>query len=142
MVRAERLTAPDLRAFERAAEGFGRTLRAGDAVALSGDLGAGKTTFVSAIVRTLGSTAEVSSPTFIFRNRYEGPIPIEHVDLYRIDDPAEAIELGLHEAFSGDAITFVEWPSRLPGLVPAGAIAVRIAGSGDEPRTIVIERPR
>jgi tRNA threonylcarbamoyladenosine biosynthesis protein TsaE len=140
-MRAERVVAEDLQAFERVADSFARSLRPGDAIALSGDLGAGKTTFVAAVTRALGSMAEVSSPTFIFRNRYDGPIAIEHLDLYRIEDPAEAVELGLHDAFSSETITFVEWPSRLPDLLPARAIAVRIVGSGDEPRTVVIERP-
>ncbi len=135
------VTAPDLAAFERAAGEFARTLRAGDVVALEGELGAGKTTFVAAAARALGTTADVASPTFVFRHRYDGPAPIEHLDLYRIDDPAEATELGLHEAFAGDAIVFVEWPERLPGLIPARAVRVRIAGCGDAPRHIEIDRP-
>jgi tRNA threonylcarbamoyladenosine biosynthesis protein TsaE len=77
----------------------------------------------------------------VFRHRYDGPTPIEHLDLYRIDHPAEATELGLHEAFGGDAIVFVEWPARLPGLIPARALWVRIAGCGDASREIEIDRP-
>jgi tRNA threonylcarbamoyladenosine biosynthesis protein TsaE len=117
------------------------TLRAGDTLALSGDLGAGKTTFVRAIVETLhGSDVPVSSPTFVFRQKYEGTPPIEHLDLFRIDDPAEAADLGLEEAFGPDRITLVEWPERLPGLLPPGAIHIHITGSGDEPRRLRIER--
>ncbi len=135
------MTVTDLAAFERSAADFAATLRAGDAVALEGDLGAGKTTFVAAVARALGNADEVASPTFIFRHRYAGAPPIEHLDLYRIEDPAEAVELGLEDAFSPDAITFVEWPSRLPSLLPAHAIRVRIEGSGDGPRVLAIERP-
>ncbi len=135
------MTVADLAAFERSAADFAATLRAGDAVALEGDLGAGKTTFVAAVARALGNADEVASPTFIFRHRYAGAPPIEHLDLYRIEDPAEAVELGLEDAFSADAITFVEWPSRLPGLLPAHAIRIRIEGSGDGPRVLAIERP-
>ncbi|MGA2391979.1 MAG: tRNA (adenosine(37)-N6)-threonylcarbamoyltransferase complex ATPase subunit type 1 TsaE [Candidatus Lustribacter sp.] len=117
------------------------TLRPGDALALSGELGAGKTTFVRALVRALhGSDVPVSSPTFVFRQRYEGTPPIEHLDLYRLDDPAEAADLGLEEAFGPDRITVVEWPERLPGLLPPGAIGIRIEGAGDEPRRLAIER--
>jgi tRNA threonylcarbamoyladenosine biosynthesis protein TsaE len=117
------------------------TLRPGDAVALTGELGAGKTTFVRALVRALhGSDVPVSSPTFVFRHRYDGTPPVEHLDLFRLDDPAEAADLGLEEAFGPDRITVVEWPERLPGLLPDGAIAISIVGMGDEPRRLVIER--
>jgi len=126
---------------DAAAARLAKTLRPGDALALSGDLGAGKTTFVRAIVRALhGSDVPVSSPTFIFRQRYDGTPPIEHLDLYRIDDPAEAAELGLEEAFGPDRITVVEWPERLPDLLPAGAIRIRIDGAGEDPRRLRIER--
>jgi tRNA threonylcarbamoyladenosine biosynthesis protein TsaE len=118
-----------------------QTLRPGDALALSGDLGAGKTTFVRALVQALhGSDVPVSSPTFIFRQRYDGKPPVEHLDLYRVDAPADAAELGLDEAFGSDRITVVEWPERLPGLLPARAIRIRIDGAGDEPRRLQIER--
>jgi tRNA threonylcarbamoyl adenosine modification protein YjeE len=113
----------------------------GNALALSGELGAGKTTFVRAIVRALhGSDVPVSSPTFIFRQRYDGRPPIEHLDLYRIEGPEDAAELGLDEAFGPDRITIVEWPERLPDLLPPGTIRIRIDGAGDEPRRLEIER--
>src|SRR5580704_485520 len=117
------------------------SLRPGQALALSGELGAGKTTFVRALVRALhGSDVPVSSPTFVFRQCYAGTPPIEHLDLYRLDDPADAVELGLEEAFGPDRITLVEWPERLPDLLPPAAIRIRIDGAGDEPRRLVIER--
>jgi tRNA threonylcarbamoyl adenosine modification protein YjeE len=131
------VTLPD----ERALEAFARTLAAGltpgDVLALRGPLGAGKTTLVRALVRALhGSDAAVSSPTFIFRQSYAGQPPVEHLDLYRLEDPAELVELGLEEAFAPDRITLVEWPERAPGLLPAHARTLVIAGSGDGPRTI------
>ena len=134
--------APGLAAFEAAAAAFARTLRPGDAVGLSGELGAGKTTFVAAIVRTLhGDGAGVTSPTFTFWHRYAGTPPVEHLDLYRIEAPAEAAELGLHEAFGPPGVTLVEWPERLPALLPATAIRVFISGAGEQPRELTIERP-
>jgi tRNA threonylcarbamoyl adenosine modification protein YjeE len=135
------VTAADLPAFEGIAAAFAATLAAGDVVALEGDLGAGKTTFVAAAARALGAADEVASPTFVFRHRYAGSPPIEHLDLYRIESPAEAVELGLEDAFAGDAIVFVEWPDRLPGLVPATARRVRITGSGAGARELAFEAP-
>jgi len=130
---------PDLPALDGFARRFARGLRPGSAIALRGPLGAGKTAFVRALVRVIhGTDAAVSSPTFIFRQCYDGDPPIEHLDLYRLDDPAELAELGLDEAFATDRITLVEWPERAPGLLPAGSIAVEISGSGDGPRTIVV----
>ncbi len=131
----------DLAGFEAFASEFARDLRAGDTIALSGDLGAGKTTFVAAVLRALGRAAEVASPTFTFRHRYGGEPPIEHLDLYRVGDPAEARELGLEDAFEPGGIVFVEWPERLPELVPPSAIRVAIVGSGDAPREIRTRRP-
>ena len=131
----------DRDALAAAAARLAATLQPGDALALSGELGAGKTTFVRALVRALhGSDVPVSSPTFVFRQCYAGTPPIEHLDLYRIEDPAEAADLGLDEAFGADRITVVEWPERLPGLLPPHALHVRIAGAGDEPRRLEIER--
>jgi tRNA threonylcarbamoyladenosine biosynthesis protein TsaE len=135
------VTVADLAGLEALAAGFARELRPGDVVALEGELGAGKTTFVSALVRALGSGAEVSSPTFTFWHRYGGQPPLEHIDLYRVDDPAELTELGLEEAFTPEGIAFVEWADRVPDLLPSGAYHVHIAGSGQGPREIHILRP-
>jgi tRNA threonylcarbamoyl adenosine modification protein YjeE len=140
MTAAVRFEAADLAAFEEFAAGFARTLRAGDVVALEGELGAGKTTFVAAVVKALGSSAAVASPTFVFRHSYAGSPPLEHLDLYRIERGEEALELGLHEAFTDDAVVFVEWPERLPDLIPATSVRVRISGSGPSPRLLEIER--
>jgi len=140
-VASDILPSLDRIAFAATAAALAATLRPGDVVALSGDLGAGKTTFVRAVVAALhGSDAAVSSPTFVFRQRYPGTPPVEHLDVYRVDDPAEAADLGLEDAFAPDVITIVEWPERVPGLVPPGAIRVTIAGSGDAPRHVRIVR--
>ena len=137
---AEGGRAGDRAAFETIAAAFARTLVAGDAVALSGELGAGKTAFVAAVVRERLGADVATSPTFAIWHRYGGSPPLEHLDLYRLEPP-DALELGLHEAFGPEGIALVEWPERLPGLLPASAIRVRIDGVGDGPRTIAIERP-
>jgi len=136
-----RQRAADLAAFEALAREFARSLRPGDVVALEGDLGAGKTTFVAAIVRALHGNDDAASPTFTFWHHYAGKPPIQHLDLYRIENRAEATELGLHEAFDPRSVTIVEWPERLPELVPRAAIRVRIAGAGTGPREVQIVRP-
>ncbi len=101
---------------------------------LRGELGAGKTTLVRAIVRALhGSDDAVSSPTFVFRHTYAGTPTIEHLDLYRIDDPADVTELGLDDAFASDRVTLVEWPERGPALPPA-RFTIDMSGAGTDPR--------
>ena len=115
-----------------------RTLRPGDVVTFEGGLGAGKTTFIRGIVRELCGSDLATSPTFTFWHRYGTETIVNHLDLYRIDDPAERMELGLEDAFTVDAITLVEWPERLPDLIPPGARHVRIAGVGDEPRIVSV----
>jgi tRNA threonylcarbamoyladenosine biosynthesis protein TsaE len=132
----------DLSALPEYAAELASTLHAGDAVAFHGGLGAGKTTLVRAIVTALhGNGDGVSSPTFVFRHHYRGEPPVEHLDIFRLNDPAEAAELGLEEAFDARTLTLVEWPERLPGLLPPHAIHVEIAGLGDEPRRITVRRP-
>jgi tRNA threonylcarbamoyl adenosine modification protein YjeE len=124
------------------ASGFARRLRAGDVVALSGPLGAGKTTFVRAVVRALHGDDPASSPTFTFWHRYAGTPPIDHLDLFRIEDQGEIAELGLDDAFDGDSIVLVEWWSNAPSLVPKRRYEISIEGAGDSPRHVAIVEPR
>lgn len=131
-------TEAELTAF--AAE-FGRSLQAGEVVGLSGPLGAGKTTFVRAVVQARLGSDPTSSPTFTFWHRYEGEPPIDHLDLYRIEDPREIRELGLEEAFDGASIALVEWWEHAPGLLPAGHYVIAISGVGDGPREITVDKP-
>ena len=133
-----RETFPTQAAFEAFAASFARTLAPGDVVALSGDLGAGKTTFVRAAVRERHGEDQGSSPTFTFWHRYAGEPPIDHLDLYRIEDPAELTELGLEEAFDGRSIVFVEWWTHAPELLPPHRFDVTIEGAGDSPRTVTV----
>src|SRR4051812_10338122 len=90
------------------------TLKAGDVILLSGSLGAGKTCLVAGLAEGLGSAAEVGSPTFTLINEYKGGrLPLYHMDLYRLDKPAQIAGLGLEEYFDGGGVCCVEWPERL-----------------------------
>jgi len=107
-----------------ATEAFGAALAAalapGDVIALHGALGAGKTTLARGLLRGLGHDGEVASPTYPIVQAYAPPdtrIPLWHVDLYRIEDPAELEEIGLEEARGAGAMV-IEWPERLPRLWP------------------------
>jgi tRNA threonylcarbamoyladenosine biosynthesis protein TsaE len=126
-------------------EAFGRRLaselRPGDVVALFGDLGAGKTTLARGILRGLGFEGDVASPTFPIVLPYETlAVPLWHVDLYRLEDPLEAGELGLDEALAEGALV-IEWPERLgDGLWPE-ALRLTLARHGEGARALTAEVP-
>ena len=126
---------------ERIAGELAVTLRPGEVVALSGPLGAGKTTFARALLRALHGRDEGSSPSFTFRHRYDGDPPVEHLDFYRMECEREIAELGLEEAFDGEAIVIVEWWRKAAFLLPQRRWEIEIEGAGDAPRRITIVPP-
>ncbi len=130
-----------------ALEAFGVRLaavaRAGDVIALYGDLGAGKTTLARGLLRGLGLAGEAPSPTFTLVQTYDPPevrVPVWHCDLYRLDDPEDAIELGLDEAFD-TALVLIEWPERLGDFLPRDALRLRLDGAGETQRRLTAEVP-
>ena len=127
---------------EAAGEELGRTLGAGDVVALTGELGAGKTCFVQGLVRGLGVGALATSPTFVLINEYRGRLPVHHVDAFRTASLTELMDLGLPELFDEGGVTVIEWADKVGPLLPSRTIHVAIAGVGDEPRQITIRAPR
>ena len=137
-----RITLPlaDETATAALARAVSRQAKAGDVIALSGNLGAGKTSFARAFINALpraenaapGAPEEVPSPTFTLVQLYErAPAQIWHFDLYRLEQAEEAYELGIEEAFS-EGISLIEWPERLGGLLPADCLEL-ILGFGEEP---------
>jgi tRNA threonylcarbamoyladenosine biosynthesis protein TsaE len=107
-------------------------IRPGEAICLSGPLGAGKSTLARALVRALTTPdEEVPSPTFTLVQFYDtAAFPLAHFDLYRLTDPDEAYEIGLDEALDGGA-ALIEWPQRLEGRLPADRLDIEIAMDGD-----------
>ncbi len=110
-------------------------LCAGDAVLLSGPLGAGKTVLARAILQALGVADRVPSPTFTLVQSYETPnLTVRHIDLYRIERANELVELGLEDALEEGAI-IVEWPENAFGQLPDSALKVELCPLSTEART-------
>ncbi len=106
---------------------LGEQLLAGDVLALSGELGAGKTAFTQGIARGMGIRAAVTSPTFTLINRYEAPDGrvLQHVDCYRLGNAMlEMWDAGLTDLFTGDDIVVIEWADRIPELLPDDQLAL------------------
>lgn len=119
------------------ARAFAARVRPGCVVLLSGELGAGKTTFVRGLALGLGLDPDaVSSPTFTLIQEYRGRPSLYHVDLYRLGG-AEAEDLGLEELTAGDAVVAIEWPEKLLET-PPGALLVTIADRGGNVREITV----
>jgi tRNA threonylcarbamoyladenosine biosynthesis protein TsaE len=132
--------AGSVEATERLGAAFAPLLRAGDVVSLSGDLGAGKTRFVSGLARVLCPGARVRSPSFTLVNEYAGELPLFHLDLYRLET-GEVDGLGLEEYAARGALV-VEWGERLPGAWLDDALAIRFAGSGEDERVLAADASR
>lgn len=101
-------------------------LLAGDVVALSGDLGAGKTCFVQGAMRGLGVEARVTSPTFVLMRQYEGRLPIVHCDVYRLDRLQDVHDLG-DDVLAPDVVTFLEWADAVRPLLPDDRLEIDLS---------------
>jgi tRNA threonylcarbamoyladenosine biosynthesis protein TsaE len=129
-------TAEDTRAIGGA---LAPLLRPGDAVLLTGELGAGKTTFVQGVARTVGYEGPVASPTFTLVREYRAPrLKVVHADVYRLDRVQDVMDLGLHE-LAEDAVLLVEWGEAVEALFPSDRLVVELVMAGDgEERAIAI----
>jgi tRNA threonylcarbamoyladenosine biosynthesis protein TsaE len=117
-------------------------LRPGDVVLVEGELGAGKTTFVRGACRALGVSALVTSPTFTIGQRYAAPVPVSHLDLYRVAELGDEEPGLLYDYLGPDTIAFIEWPQEgADELLPARvAVRVRLSHLGGDRRSVKIER--
>jgi tRNA threonylcarbamoyladenosine biosynthesis protein TsaE len=114
-------------------------LAPGDVVLVSGELGAGKTTFVRGACRALGIAGPVTSPTFTIGRRYEGRVPVSHLDLYRLGDLAGEDPALLADYLAPDRVCFVEWPEvGREALLSEATATVRIAHGGGDVRELTI----
>ncbi|HYZ10987.1 MAG TPA: tRNA (adenosine(37)-N6)-threonylcarbamoyltransferase complex ATPase subunit type 1 TsaE [Actinomycetota bacterium] len=107
----------------------------GDVISLTGDLGAGKTTFVQGAARKLGVTDQVASPTFVLVREYRGEVPVYHLDVYRLDRLQEVIDLGFEDLLDPAGVVFVEWGDAIAPLLPDEHLRVELrAEDGDARR--------
>ncbi len=115
-------------------------LTTGDLVVLTGDLGAGKTQFAKGVARGLGVTDQVTSPTFALHQQYQGRELLHHLDVYRLDDLAETLDLDLPELIES-GITMIEWGDTIQNVLPADRLLVRLIADSEEEnqRAITIE---
>jgi tRNA threonylcarbamoyladenosine biosynthesis protein TsaE len=131
---------PDLAASQLLAQQIAAELRAGDVVALTGGLGAGKTTLARAIIAALGHKGEVPSPSFAIIEAYDPPavrLPLVHADFYRLEHPSEAEEIGLDDYRHGAAL-LAEWPENAGGFAhEPGCLSVALESTENGRRAIV-----
>ena len=124
------LDCPDETSLRALGARLAQMLRAGDAIALQGGLGAGKTTFARGLIEAYAGIGEVPSPTYTLVQTYDsGPLPVWHYDLYRLEDAADLTELGWDE--TADGIVLVEWPERAGTRLPKWRLDVTIDFHGD-----------
>jgi len=124
------------------AEKTAKGLKLGMVVALTGEIGSGKTVFIKGLARGLGvkDSSEVKSPTFVLLHLYEGRVPIHHFDLYRLERENELDAIGFDDFVSDpEAISLVEWAERAPGRIPKNAVQVQIKITGPSSRLIRIQ---
>jgi tRNA threonylcarbamoyladenosine biosynthesis protein TsaE len=120
-----------------AGHSYARNACKGDVFALTGDLGAGKTQFVKGFVAGLGSSADVTSPTFVLVHEYEdGRLPVYHFDFYRLDNSEAVLRLGFDDYVFGDGVSLIEWADRYSDLIPKEAKWLSFEIKGESTRVI------
>ncbi|MDM0107824.1 tRNA (adenosine(37)-N6)-threonylcarbamoyltransferase complex ATPase subunit type 1 TsaE [Variovorax sp. J22R24] len=109
-------------------------------ISLQGDLGAGKTTFVRHLLRALGITGRIKSPTYAVVEPHEAPdgLAIFHFDFYRFSDPREWEDAGFRDIFAGPGVKLAEWPENAAGRIPLADLAIKIEAMTDDTRTVTL----
>lgn len=132
-----------VRETQNIAKAFAKSLKPGDVLCLSGDLGTGKTAFVQGLTKALGVEGIVNSPTFTIVNCYSGKMPVYHFDVYRIADPDEMYEIGYEEYVYGDGVCIIEWPELIGEILPEERYDINIVKNleiHEDFREITIEK--
>lgn len=111
-------------------------LAPGDVLALCGDLGSGKTTFVQGLSRGLGVTESVTSPSFVLVREYPGRLPVYHLDLFRLNQIDDLSTIGYDEYVAGQGVTLIEWAQKMPQALPPDYTELTFAVAGPSARTL------
>ena len=123
---------------------LGKTLRGGEVLAITGELGSGKTQLVKGIAQGLDiAPSEITSPTFALIHEHEGRLPLYHIDLYRLETPRDIESIGLEEYFTRNAVVAIEWAERATSLLPPNRVQITLSHLADDTRRVIIsERER
>ena len=116
---------------------LGMAVSAGDVVALTGDLGSGKSVLARGVLEALGVEGDMPSPSFVIVASYKTAIPVNHIDLYRLESAGEALDIGLEDLLYSDCISIVEWADRLGDFLPVGSIRVELQPAGERDHRLI-----
>ncbi|MFH0975669.1 MAG: tRNA (adenosine(37)-N6)-threonylcarbamoyltransferase complex ATPase subunit type 1 TsaE [Spirochaetota bacterium] len=139
-MREEIITHSEQETFDWAMR-LGMSAGTGSVFALCGELGTGKTIIAKGIAKGLGIDEDITSPTFLMMEVYEGKLKLYHFDLYRIDDAEELNELNFEEYWDGDGVSVIEWAEKAAEKIPANAIKIKLEWISGAERRINIEYP-
>jgi tRNA threonylcarbamoyladenosine biosynthesis protein TsaE len=133
----------ELDEIETIAHKFLQIVKPNKVFAFSGDLGAGKTTFINALCKQLGVTESVTSPTYSIIQEYAGADHeiIYHIDLYRLKSDREAMDAGIEDCINSDEICMIEWPERAPSIFPDETVYASVETLSDRTRKLVVQLP-
>lgn len=120
------------------AASLSKLAKSGDLIVLSGDMGAGKTCFTQGLAKGLGIDGRVTSPTFTLANTYDGRLVLNHLDVYRLDDPSETLDLDLPEMLES-GLTVIEWGEQIDAVLPAERLEIEIRwpDDGDDDQRVI-----